>query len=94
MNSHEHGPHECYCPDSGYSVVVEAGVPCNTLRCPGDGMPMRASQTGEYRSTRVGRVAYPVAQDSHSGLKWGVAIVGGLAALGLIASLVTKKPRG
>ena len=51
MNSHEHESHECFCPSSGYTVVVEGEIPCNSLTCPEDGSPMRALETGAFRST-------------------------------------------
>lgn len=55
--AHEHGPHTCYCPSCGYKVTVDTGVQCNTLNCPDCGQPLRAVETGEYRSTRFS--AYP-----------------------------------
>lgn len=89
--NHSHGPHECHCTDSGYTVVVDAGIPCTSLRCPGDSMPMRASQTGEYR----GAYRYPttgVAQGGDNGswvLKFVLGIGGGLALLALAATMLS-----
>jgi DNA-directed RNA polymerase subunit RPC12/RpoP len=46
---HEHGEHDCYCPDCGYTITVEAGQKCNQLDCPDCGARLRAKETGEYR---------------------------------------------
>lgn len=64
--AHEHGPHTCYCPSCGYQVTVDTGVQCNTLTCPQCGQPMRALETGEYRSSRRSTVAAAVNTDSIS----------------------------
>jgi len=46
---HPHGPHECYCPECGATVMVDEGQPCNEQTCPECGARMRASTTGERR---------------------------------------------
>jgi hypothetical protein len=90
VNSHPHGSHECYCPDSGYTEIVDAGIPCRSLRCPGSGQPMRATQTGEYRGEYHippgSRVAYPIAQDEGGSVVKKVAIAVG--AIILLAAII------
>lgn len=51
--AHEHGLHECYCLQCGYKTKVEAYVKCNTLYCPCCGERLRATETGEFRSTAI-----------------------------------------
>jgi hypothetical protein len=92
VNSHPHGSHECYCPDSGYTEIVDAGIPCRSLRCPGSNQSMRATQTGEYRGeyhTPLGsRVAYPIAQDEGGNIvkKVALAVGVGIFVLAIIKS--------
>jgi len=51
--SHEHGPHECYCPSCGYEEMVMENERCNTMTCPRCGDRMRATETGEYRISQT-----------------------------------------
>lgn len=93
---HEHGPHECICPESGYTTIVDEGIPCNTLRCPGSDLPMRATQTGEYRGlyhSPTTRVGVPVAQNEHGGLKTGLVIALGLGVLAVIGTVVAQRKK-
>lgn len=85
--NHEHGPHECICPNCGYTSVVDAYIKCNTLTCPGCGQPMRASETGAYRGTEMGRGRITrVAQNQGGwGKVAGFVVVGGLGLLFLWA---------
>jgi len=89
--AHEHGSHECYCPTSGYSAVVDAGVACRDLVCP-NGEAMRATDVGEYRGTPRGQSRYTsgiraISQDSHVNLAWllvpllGVGLLFGVVKL-------------
>jgi hypothetical protein len=81
--NHEHGPHECLCPNCGLTEIVDAYIKCNTLTCPGCGQPMRATETGEYRP-EIGRGRTTrVTQGTQGG--WGK--VAGFAAIGGIALL-------
>ena len=52
--AHEHGAHECYCPQCGYTQTVDAYVKCNTIPCPNCGQQMRAVETGERRGVTGG----------------------------------------
>lgn len=83
--AHEHGSHECYCPSSGYSVVVDAGVACRDLVCP-NGEAMRATDVGEFRGTSEGKSRYSggvskISQDSHVNLAWLLVPVLGVGLL-------------
>lgn len=49
--AHEHGSHQCYCPNCNTEVEVAAYVKCNTQLCPRCGTRMRAKETGEFRTS-------------------------------------------
>lgn len=94
MNNYEHahGPHQCICPESGYTTIVDEGIPCNTLRCPGSGLPMRATQTGEYRGlyrAPTTRVADNGGETGAWLLKFVLGIGAGLGFLALIAHVAS-----
>lgn len=88
---HEHGPHECYCPNCGLTSIVDAYIKCNTLTCQGCGERMRASQTGEYRTADSSRVALPIAQDNQGSVGKFVLGAGlGLAVLAIIGVMASR----
>jgi len=85
MNAHEHGPHECYCPACGHTEQVAEDKRCNTLSCPVCGQRMRASETGERRSLRVG-----TAVSQEEGPPLWLILGGTLAILGVGFFLISK----
>jgi hypothetical protein len=93
--AHEHESHECYCPDSGYRVVVDTGVPCRRLTCP-EGGSMRAVETGELRGTgqgqsRLNRQSGPINQGEGPNLAWFLVPVLGVGLLLAFAKLSSMK---
>lgn len=46
---HEHGPHECYCPQCNATITVEENMKCRDRVCPQCGTRLRAKETGERR---------------------------------------------
>jgi hypothetical protein len=46
--AHEHGPHNCYCPNCKAEYRVPENVNCNTLSCISCGSRLRAVETGEF----------------------------------------------
>jgi len=74
--AHEHGPHECYCPSCGFTMMAAAGQICSSVTCPTCGGRMRATETGEYRVSQepVGATMAPIVVVGLLGfLVWGLA---------------------